>query len=611
MTVGLTPHLHYDKEGAREPPEDVRTVAVLGAGSSGLVAAKHLKDAGYDVTILEAQSALGGAFRDKAYDGARLVSSTHLTAFSDLRFNDHSTPHVSLERYVDYLDEYADTFRLKELVRWNTRVEAVARKADGSYVVTVLDETEAFPVGSQASDLSFDAVCVCCGVHSHPYVPHIEGVETFTGTLLHSAEYKTRDVFRGKKVLVLGCGESGMDLAYRAVHEADSVAISIRNGMLAVPHEGWGGQPLDTLICNLCEHSYEARWLHDIHLKWRITTLVIRVMFFLMTGTSSGYSQYTGHVREVKRGHHILCKSTAALPYINRPFKKRSWKRFVPLWWWAEPAVEREIASFPAPSRIDGGTVSFSDGTTLENVDLIVFATGYQQRWPFLISRRRCGGDEPAGARGIEDPLPSQHLIVDPSEPRLAFLGFVRPNVGAIPPMAELQAMWWIERLRGRIPARRSPPSYGLLGRKLAYGVDYGNYMHQLAAEFGAAPSLTTLYSRSWSALASYCLGQAYISFFRLQGPFATAEAWRVAETELLRTVTQRGLLTNGIFVLTLAAFGALNMGSFFAERLFRWAFGTLKSGRRKESMDPRRDEQLSAAGHPPNSAPCHCTSTL
>lgn len=77
--------------------------------------------------------------------------------------------------------------------------------------------------------------------------------------------------------------------------------------------------------------------------------------------------------------------------------------------------------------------------------------------------------------------------------------------------------MWWIERLRGRVRRGVTPPSYGLLGKKLNYGVDYGNYMHQLGAEIGAAPSFSVLL-RSPRALIAYALGQAYVTFFRLTG---------------------------------------------------------------------------------------------
>lgn len=211
---------------------------------------------------------------------------------------------------------------------------------------------------------------------------------------------------------------------------------------------------------------------------------------------------------QVKRGHHILCKSTKALPYLNKPHKRNSWRRFV--WWWVDPPVDAEITSRPAPARIDGPTVTFVDGTRAD-FDVVLLATGYTQRFPFLHPPRTTHAPDPRGGatapRGIEDPLPSDHFVVDPAEPRLAFIGFVRPNVGAIPPMAEMQSMWWIARLRGQVTAHRDPPSYGLLGRKLAYGVDYGNYMHQLAAEFGAAPAVSQL-ARRPRVLLAYCLGQ-------------------------------------------------------------------------------------------------------
>jgi dimethylaniline monooxygenase (N-oxide forming) len=213
---------------------------------------------------------------------------------------------------------------------------------------------------------------------------------------------------------------------------------------------------------------------------------------------------------QVKRGYNILCKSTKALPYLNKPHMRTSWRRFV--WWWVDTPVQGEIASRPAPARIDGSTVTFIDGSQ-DEFDLILLATGYTQRFPFLNAPRHTHAADPRGGasapRGIEDPLPPDHFIVDPTEPRLAFIGFVRPNVGAIPPMAELQSLWWIARLRGQVAAHREPPSYGLLGKKLAYGVDYGNYMHQLAAEFGAAPAVSQLAHKP-RVLLAYCLGQVH-----------------------------------------------------------------------------------------------------
>ena len=398
MAARSTPwsRLPPSEESPREQPLAVRTIAVIGAGSSGLVAAKHLRDAGYIVTVYERTSCVGGAFVHKAYDEAKLVSSKYLTSFSDLRPKPSDPPHLSLAAYVDYLREYTRQEKLLGLITFGAHVSSVHAREDGQpgYTVCVepVEPAEAYPAGEggaaatpfrlrEPATQAFDAVCVCSGLHEVPYAPRIDGIERYTGVAMHSAQYKERSCFANKRVLVIGCGETGMDLAYRAVQVASSVCLSIKRGFLSVPHEGWGGVPLDTLISNLFEHSYEHWWCHKHHFKWRVTSVVIRLMFFLSTGSSVGYNQYVGRLADVKRGHHILCKSTAAMPYLNRPVKSRSWRRW--LWWWAEPAVDKSIASAPAPQSIDGRTVTFADGTTFD-ADVLVYATGYRQTFPFL-----------------------------------------------------------------------------------------------------------------------------------------------------------------------------------------------------------------------------------
>jgi len=554
---------------------------VIGAGSSGLVAAKYLVAAGYDVAVFEKGAGIAGTFVTKCYDDAHLVSSKFLTAFSDLRSPESDPPHLSLPQYVEYLRNYADKFDLYPLITFGALVESVTRQEKGGYEVQLVPaETtadEAYPISEtrpsatlrSATVRHFDAVCVCSGLHEAPYVPPIAGLESFAGErMLHSAEYKDSSAFEGKRVLVVGCGETGMDLAYRAVQVAAHTAISIKNGFLSVPHDGWGGVPLDTLISNLFEHAYEHWWCHKHHLKWKFTTGFIKVGFLLMTGSTAGYNQWVGGLKEVKRGHHILCKSTAAMPYINRPLKQAAWW-YSWLWRWSEPQVDKSIHTYPAPALVDGRTVTFVDGQVLSGVDVIALATGYRQTFPFL-HRGASVGDRPApapggwractGARGLEDPLPEEHFVIAPDEPELAFIGFVRPNVGAIPPMAELQVMWWIQRLRGKTIAPIAPTSYGLLGKKLTYGVDYGNYMHQLAAEIGACPTVGDLARRSPRALIAWSLGQAYIPFFRLVGPYASDEAWAISADELYSPVARRGLFANSMLVGTMGLFAGINL---------------------------------------------------
>ena len=215
----------------------------------------------------------------------------------------------------------------------------------------------------------------------------------------------------------------------------------------------------------------------------------------------------------------------------------------------------------------DGVTVIFGDGRTFE-ADLIVLATGYKQSFPFLDSQIQnefreeakdgdtCTGDDTGPYNLDEEYLPSQHFICSKARPRLGFVGFVRPNVGAIPPMSEVQVMWWLENMKGKVNMLTSsgPPSYLVLGRKYSYGVDYGNYMHRVAEDISAAPTLSTLAKSShpFRALYTYCIGQSMVSLFRLQGPYESNICWDVVIGELWRVCLKRGLAENaGLLFMT------------------------------------------------------------
>ena len=215
----------------------------------------------------------------------------------------------------------------------------------------------------------------------------------------------------------------------------------------------------------------------------------------------------------------------------------------------------------------DGVTVRFCDGRTYQ-ADLVVLATGYKQSFPFLhtsirdeFARESLEVDDRSSIESTykldEDVLPSKHFIVSKSRPRLGFIGFVRPNVGAIPVMSELQVMWWLENMRGRVQMmdRAGPRSYMVLGRKYSYGVDYGNYMHRLAEDFGAAPTLRRLAGSKSpvKALFTYCIGQSMISLFRLEGPYESEECYEVVVGELWRVCIKRGWAENiGLLFMTL-----------------------------------------------------------
>jgi len=542
-------------------------VVVIGAGASGLVAVKTLAACGYAVTCLEANPTLGGAFVTKAYDDAQLVSSRFITPFSDFRMPPGTKDHPTLPEYVAYLEDYAVHFSLAPMIRFGCKVDRVVR-TDVGYTVAFAGET-----------ISCGAVCVCSGLHNVASVPSLPG---FTGTALHSSQYKAQSIFAGKRVLVVGCGETGLDMVHRAVlAPAIACTLLVRRGFVSVPAGGAGvGVPLDSMITNLFESSYVHPWLEWSRLRWVVTTHAIRLGFGLATGTRCGFNQWAGGFppHQVKRGHHIINKSTKAMPYINQPIKRQSWLGRT-LWAWADkwqcdgvqPPTGLDVDVVRGGIRCaDGKTITFDDGTQAV-YDLVLFATGYKQTFPFLRAQTASAADD------LDDLLPNEHNICFTADPTLAYVGFVRPNVGAIPPMSEMQVFWWIERLRGHIASPTTPPRYRLLGgtsRTAAYACDYGLYMHELGSDIGAVPDVWCWLFKSWRTAVAYSMGQAYITFFRLDGPFADPSAVRISETELYAPVTNRAVASNVLFGGLAAIFGFLSLVCWVVERVLIWAVG-------------------------------------
>lgn len=296
----------------------------------------------YDVTIVESSNSIGGSFTNKVYDNCRLVSSKYLTAFSDFRMPEDTSlipDHPSTEQYVDYLEQYANEFDLNKLIKFGCRVvsikdarESLVKGDDVGY------DVEYTSAAGQVVSEHYDVIAVCSGLHNVPYIPPLfhynESFATkFKGTIIHSSQYKYSSTFDNKRVLILGCGETAMDLAHRAVlnPSTKSVALSARRGFLSIPHNLAKDRPLDVFITNLFEHAYEHPWVHALRLRWIMSTFFIRLFLFL-TGSSWGFNQWAMATTPIRRGYHIINKSHSAMSHLNVPFKKMSyWGK---LWLW-------------------------------------------------------------------------------------------------------------------------------------------------------------------------------------------------------------------------------------------------------------------------------------
>lgn len=489
--------------------------------------------------------------------------------------------HLTLPAYVEYLQGYVSHFKLKqraERFRLGTKVTQLRRNGKKGHTVTWKNND-----GIEES-ANFTHVSLCTGLHVTPNYPEIAGLpppsddphsqkqpvlhdnlteEQNKIQTLHSSRYKHPEIYKDKRVLLLGTGETGMDMAYEAVKAgAKEITLCTRNGFLSFPailenFQVLGFQfdrptPIDGLITNLFETTYVHPWVSKSHLRWFVSDTIIKRVLWVLTGTQAGCNQWVGELPEDRlgRAYVFLNKSARAMPYINRKWKQRHWLLEKIANYPDPPTVRDDEASVdlaPFPSHVtESGRIVFRRTNRREYErmkdkqiypEVVVYCTGYKQEFPFI--------DDSKG----EYPVPLQadcRDIFAKSDPTVSFIGFTRPGVGAIPPQAEMSAQLWGLVITGKVEAPRDAGHYYLLAKendRIRYGVDYSSYVSQLARDIGSAPDLWTLWKQYGTMVVFiYCFSAAFPTHYRLVGPFRDPKSAEILKTEILETITRRGI---------------------------------------------------------------------
>jgi thioredoxin reductase len=313
-----------------------------------------------------------------------------MMAYSDFPMPDHypDYPHHSL--IYDYFEDYVDHFGFRHTITFNTTVQSVEKRSDGKYEVTT-DKT-----GTRV----YDAVVVANGHHWDPKFPDFPG--HFDGKTMHSHYYKTFEGFEDKKVLIVGIGNSAVDIACELSNVAAKTVISTRSGAYIVPKYLFG-VPTDHI---------SKPPLAFMPLAVQRAALMSAI--YLNVGKQDNYG----------------------IPTPNRPILRE------------HPTISQELPGKvghgkikikPNIKMLKGQSVEFEDGTE-DDFDWIIYATGYKISFPFF---------KPSFLEVKNNEIGLYHKVVHPDHSNLFFVGLVQP-LGAVMPLAELQGKWIAALLRGK-----------------------------------------------------------------------------------------------------------------------------------------------------------------
>lgn len=470
------------------------TVAIIGAGPSGLVAAKEALACGLTPTVLEKANTIGGLWRPGSggvWDSMRTNISHHTCLFSDFEWKKDVQDFPTRDEMYDYICSYAETFKINPCVRLNSEVLKIERKKE-KWVIEWFHDDQQFGA-------SFDHVIVCSGIFSKAFTPNIPGLDTLTKPVIHSSEYKSSDSFEGKTVAVVGNAFSGCEISADITRKADHVVNILRRPLWILP-----------------------RYLAKQNVEYKLPADLI---FYSRAAAARSEGVDPEIVNERKNNwfssicaeqNQVSSDLTLSVPSKEPPFVTIT-----------DGYLE----------NIKTGKISIQTGSisNIENdclivegkdpipFDALVFCTGYRAHLPFF-NTDACNAlefdpDDPL------QPLLLHKTIFHPQFPNMAFVGMYRgPYFGIM----ELQARIATMTLSGKIPAPSiSDMENGIALEKEIRSVQprpqfphgaYVSFADDLAKQIGALPDFKIMETENPDLYQKLWFGPFSAASFRLSG---------------------------------------------------------------------------------------------
>ncbi|KAK7506947.1 hypothetical protein BaRGS_00001798 [Batillaria attramentaria] len=488
-----------------------KSVAVIGGGCSGLTAIKCCVNEGLEPVCFERTDEVGGLwhYTDHVRNRQACVmrstvinTSKEMMCFSDYPIPKEYPNYMHNSQVLQYFKDYAEHFKLYDHIQYNAEVVKVQRAADflntGRWDLHVRDHKS----GEERTE-TFDAVLVCTGYHAEKNEPTFPGLSDFKGRVLHSHEYREPSEYFGKRILVVGIGSSGADIATE-LSRCGQVFLSTRRGAWVFKRlaAGMPGDIVRTTRLNLAM----SRLLPTSFVHNSLKKLVNSQLDHDLYGLTPTYPPFMQHPTiNDDLGNRIACGSVKV---------KADVKKFTPT------------------------GVEFVDGTVEENIDEVLLATGYNFGLPFIDKKV-------ADVKNNRLPFYLYMFPPDLEHKTLAVIGFVQP-LGGLMPTAELQCrlatrvfkgevklpsaseMWKDIRTKENAMAQRCWKS-----QRHTVQVAWIPFMDELAELNGCKPDIVSLIKTdpvlAWHVITGPCTPYQY----RLMGP----GKWAGARDAILTTM--------------------------------------------------------------------------
>lgn len=469
-----------------ESSDNIYECIVVGAGPGGIVATKELLENGFDnVLCLEQSGGIGGVFA-KGYDNPELTSSATFSMFSDFLNKPGEENHFwSKEEAVSYWKRYSDRFDVTQKILFDTKVTKVSRKDEGEWVL-------------ETNSQAFLAKRIVLATGNNSAESYPGWAEKLTDIdYSHSKKYKNASQYAGKRVLVVGGGESASDIALEISQVADQCWISLRESAGWVVPRKRGKYATDI-------STHRGVWDLPRH-----------------------YGAYfTRRSIEIEKSKNDPLFDAVAMLNSRIPDPKGIWSTYgtktIAL---AEAIAHYNCKVVEEVTEVEEGGKHLvcADGMRLDDIDAVVFSTGYKNITNFM----------PEEYRQCDPRNLYKHMIHKDMGESLCWIGVARPGFGSQFPIMEMQARYFALLCAGQLKLpdetamtesikqdyEDNIAQFGKNAKRIRSLVDYFRYMDGLADIIGCKPPLKEYFRRHPLIWLTIMYGPTQATQYRLVGP--------------------------------------------------------------------------------------------